>query len=101
MEISPTKNFAIEALKKPSISAKSDLSYWCGNGKTEGSKRDETTDYTMFPVGHKVGSKRLLSDAAKREDAIQVGIRVWKVRRIYEQRRSLWTKLGLSRQRVG
>tara|TARA_Y100000034_G_C6899635_1_gene415605 strand:- start:1903 stop:3522 length:1620 start_codon:yes stop_codon:yes gene_type:complete len=30
----------------------------------------------MFPVGHKVGSKRLVSDAAKREDARQIGVRV-------------------------
>ena len=32
--------------------------------------------HTMFPVGHKVGAKRLVSDAAKREDAMQMGIRV-------------------------
>ena len=47
-------------------------------GKPEGSKHREMKPpiHTMFPVGHKVGSKRLVSDAAKREDAMQIGIRV-------------------------
>ena len=47
-------------------------------GKPEGSKHREMKPpiHTMFPVGHKVSSKRLISDAAKREDARQIGIRV-------------------------
>ena len=47
-------------------------------GKPEGSKHREMKPpiHTMFPVGHKVGSKRLVSDAAKREDAMQIGVRV-------------------------
>jgi len=46
-------------------------------GKPEGSKMREMKPpiHTMFVVGHKVGSKRLVSDAAKRNDAVQVGIR--------------------------
>jgi DNA polymerase II large subunit len=47
-------------------------------GKPEGSKMREMKPpiHTMFPVGHKVGPKRLISDAAKKEDAVQVGVRV-------------------------
>ena len=47
-------------------------------GKPEGSKLRQMKPpiHTMFPVGHKVGSKRLVSDAAKREDSRQIGIRV-------------------------
>ena len=71
--------FAIEALKK-AINFRPRVTYRIGArmGKPEGSKHREMKPpiHTMFPVGHKVGSKRLLSDAAKREDAIQVGIRV-------------------------
>ena len=46
-------------------------------GKPEGSKMREMKPpiHTMFVVGHKVGTKRLVSDASKRDDAIQVGIR--------------------------
>ncbi len=46
-------------------------------GKPEGSKMREMKPpiHTMFVVGHKVGNKRLVSDAAKRDDAVQVGIR--------------------------
>ena len=46
-------------------------------GKPEGSKMREMKPpiHTMFVVGHKVGNKRLVSDASKRDDAIQVGIR--------------------------
>jgi len=47
-------------------------------GKPEGSKHREMKPpvHGLFPVGHKVSSKRLVSDAAKREDARQIGIRV-------------------------
>ena len=45
-------------------------------GKPEGSKMREMKPpvHTVFTVGHKVGSKRLVADAAKRTDAKQVGI---------------------------
>ena len=46
-------------------------------GKPEGSKMREMKPpiHTMFTVGHKVGSKRLISDAAGKEFAVQSGIR--------------------------
>jgi DNA polymerase II large subunit len=45
-------------------------------GKPEGSKMREMKPpvHTVFTVGHKVGSKRLVADAAKRTDAKQIGI---------------------------
>jgi len=45
-------------------------------GKPEGSKMREMKPpvHTVFSVGHKVGSKRLVADAAKRTDAKQIGI---------------------------
>ena len=73
---------AIEALgpSLKSINFKPRVTYRIGArmGKPEGSKHREMKPpiHTMFPVGHKVGSKRLVSDAAKREDALQIGIRV-------------------------
>ena len=73
---------AIEALGSSlkSINFKPRVTYRIGArmGKPEGSKHREMKPpiHTMFPVGHKVGSKRLVSDAAKREDAMQIGIRV-------------------------
>lgn len=70
---------AIGALKK-SINFRPRVTYRIGArmGKPEGSKHREMKPpiHTMFPVGHKVGSKRLVSDAAKREDAMQIGVRV-------------------------
>ena len=74
--------FAIEALgpSLKSINFRPRVTYRIGArmGKPEGSKHREMKPpiHTMFPVGHKVGSKRLVSDAAKREDARQIGIRV-------------------------
>lgn len=63
-----------------SINYRSRVTYRIGArmGKPEGSKHREMKPpiHTMFPVGHKISSKRLISDAAKRDDAIQVGIRV-------------------------
>ena len=63
-----------------SINFKPRVTYRIGArmGKPEGSKHREMKPpiHTMFPVGHKVGSKRLVSDAAKREDAMQIGVRV-------------------------
>ena len=46
-------------------------------GKPEGSKMREMKPpiHTMFTVGHKVGTKRLVSDAAKKEFAVQAGVR--------------------------
>lgn len=46
-------------------------------GKPEGSKMREMKPpiHTMFTVGHKVGTKRLVSDAAKKEYSVQAGIR--------------------------
>lgn len=46
-------------------------------GKPEGSKMREMKPpiHSMFTVGHKVGTKRLVSDAAKKEYAVQSGIR--------------------------
>ncbi|MCP4124341.1 MAG: DNA polymerase II large subunit [Bacteroidetes bacterium] len=73
---------AIEALgpSLKSINFRPRVTYRIGArmGKPEGSKHREMKPpiHTMFPVGHKVGSKRLISDAAKREDARQIGIRV-------------------------
>ena len=70
---------ALGPLKK-SINYRSRVTYRIGArmGKPEGSKHREMKPpiHTMFPVGHKISSKRLISDAAKRDDAIQVGIRV-------------------------
>jgi len=70
---------ALGSLKK-SINFRPRVTYRIGArmGKPEGSKHREMKPpiHTMFPVGHKVSSKRLISDAAKREDAIQIGIRV-------------------------
>ncbi len=63
-----------------SINFKPRVTYRIGArmGKPEGSKLRQMKPpiHTMFPVGHKVGAKRLVSDAAKREDAMQIGIRV-------------------------
>ena len=63
-----------------SINFKPRVTYRIGArmGKPEGSKLRQMKPpiHTMFPVGHKVGSKRLVSDAAKREDARQIGVRV-------------------------
>ena len=81
---SPTSEnlLAIEALgpSLESINFKPRVTYRIGArmGKPEGSKHREMKPpiHTMFPVGHKVGSKRLVSDAAKREDSMQIGIRV-------------------------
>jgi len=73
---------AIEALgpSLKSINFRPRVTYRIGArmGKPEGSKHREMKPpiHTMFPVGHKVSSKRLISDAAKREDARQIGIRV-------------------------
>jgi DNA polymerase II large subunit len=73
---------AIEALgpSLKSINFRPRVTYRIGArmGKPEGSKHREMKPpiHTMFPVGHKVGSKRLISDAAKREDAMQIGVRV-------------------------
>ncbi len=73
---------AIEALGslKKSINFRPRVTYRIGArmGKPEGSKLRQMKPpiHTMFPVGHKVGAKRLVSDAAKREDAMQIGIRV-------------------------
>jgi len=73
---------AIEALgpSLKSINFRPRITYRIGArmGKPEGSKHREMKPpiHTMFPVGHKVSSKRLISDAAKREDARQIGIRV-------------------------
>ncbi len=81
---SPTSEnlLAIEALGslKKSINFRPRVTYRIGArmGKPEGSKHREMKPpiHTMFPVGHKVGAKRLVSDAAKREDAMQIGVRV-------------------------
>ena len=73
---------AIDALGSSlkSINFKPRVTYRIGArmGKPEGSKLRQMKPpiHTMFPVGHKVGAKRLVSDAAKREDAMQIGIRV-------------------------
>ena len=70
---------ALGSLKK-SINFRPRVTYRIGArmGKPEGSKLRQMKPpiHTMFPVGHKVGAKRLVSDAAKREDAMQIGIRV-------------------------
>ena len=44
--------------------------------KPEGSKMREMKPpiHSVFTVGHKVGSKRLVSDSAKRKDAKQIGV---------------------------
>jgi len=74
--------FAMKALgpSLKSINFRPRITYRIGArmGKPEGSKHREMKPpiHTMFPVGHKVSSKRLISDAAKREDARQIGIRV-------------------------
>jgi DNA polymerase II large subunit len=45
--------------------------------KPEGSKMREMKPpiHTLFVVGHKVGTKRLVADAAKNDYAVQVGLR--------------------------
>jgi len=72
-------SLAIEASLK-SINFRPRVTYRIGArmGKPEGSKMREMKPpiHAMFPVGHKVGPKRLISDAAKKEDAVQVGVRV-------------------------
>jgi DNA polymerase II large subunit len=63
-----------------SINYRSRVTYRIGArmGKPEGSKLRQMKPpvHTIFPVGNKISSKRLISDAAKREDDLQVGIRV-------------------------
>ena len=72
---------AIEALEPSlkSINFRPRVTYRIGTrmAKPEGSKMREMKPpiHTLFVVGHKVGTKRLVADAAKNDYAVQVGLR--------------------------
>mgnify|MGYP003643842741 CR=1 FL=1 len=74
-----TVDFVNELLKPHGVYIRPRVTYRIGArmGKPEGSKMREMKPpiHSLYTVGHKVGSKRLLVDAVSRQDAKQSGVR--------------------------